>query len=209
MADTGQEPELLFFDTFSHESAEELNLDLVQFPRPVIIQEIRVIPLQTKVEADVPGGVRLGATNPSVFKLELFVNNLSKPNAATFESLGVLEYKENVNIQLKTDSEVPTDGLILKGWYNTITVAIYGELTIVKQDHHSSPPPPPPPQPRAKPQSKYGKLTSVKQDHHASPPPPPQPQPRTKAQSKFGVLIIVKHADHVSLSLPPPPQPKA
>ncbi|XP_071177036.1 protein virilizer homolog isoform X2 [Mytilus edulis] len=153
MADTGQEPELLFFDTFSHESAEELNLDLVQFPRPVIIQEIRVIPLQTKVEADVPGGVRLGATNPSIFKLELFVNNLSKPNAATFESLGVLDYKENVNIQLKTDSEVPTDGLILKGWYNTITVAIYGELTIVKQDHHSSPPPPPPPQPRAKPQT--------------------------------------------------------
>ena len=50
--------------------------------------------------------------------------------------------------------QVPTDGLILKGWYNTITVAIYGELTIVKQDHHSSPPPPPPPQPRAKPQSK-------------------------------------------------------
>ena len=50
--------------------------------------------------------------------------------------------------------QVPTDGLILKGWYNTITVAIYGVLTIVKQEHHQSPPPPPPPQPRAKPQSK-------------------------------------------------------
>lgn len=39
---------------------QELNLDLVQFPRPVLIQEVRIIPLQTKVQADVPGGVRLG-----------------------------------------------------------------------------------------------------------------------------------------------------
>lgn len=30
------------------------------------------------------------ATNPGSFKLELFVNNLSKPNASTFEKLGML-----------------------------------------------------------------------------------------------------------------------
>ncbi|XP_056008740.1 protein virilizer homolog isoform X5 [Ostrea edulis] len=151
MADTGQkcELELLFFDTFSHENAEELNLDLVQFPRPVLIQEVRIIPLQTRVQADVPGGVRLGATNPSSFSLELYVNNLNRPNAATFEKLGVISYKENVDIQMKTDAEVPTDGLILKGWYNTLTVAIYGSLTVVKPET-ASPPPPPPPQPRAK-----------------------------------------------------------
>ena len=29
------------------------------------------------------------ATNPSAFKLELFVNNLTRPNAATFEKLGL------------------------------------------------------------------------------------------------------------------------
>ncbi|XP_078337705.1 protein virilizer homolog isoform X3 [Crassostrea virginica] len=151
MADTGpkNELELLFFDTFSHENAEELNLDLVQFPRPVLIQEVRIIPLQTKVQADVPGGVRLGATNPSSFSLELYVNNLNRPNAATFEKLGIINYKENVDIQMKTDAEVPTDGLILKGWYNTLTVAIYGSLTVVKPET-LSPPPPPPPQPRAK-----------------------------------------------------------
>jgi len=39
---------------------QELNLDLVQFPRPVLIGEVRVIPLQTRVQVDVPGGVRLG-----------------------------------------------------------------------------------------------------------------------------------------------------
>ena len=39
---------------------QELNLDLVNFPRPVIVKEVRVIPLGTRVKADVPGGVRLG-----------------------------------------------------------------------------------------------------------------------------------------------------
>ena len=33
--------QLLFFDTFSHEAVEELNLDLVQFPSPVVVEEVR------------------------------------------------------------------------------------------------------------------------------------------------------------------------
>lgn len=73
--------ELLFFDTFSHDISEvsiklfylynnqinkiiyllqELNLDLVQFPKPVYISEVRIIPLGARVQADFPGGVRLG-----------------------------------------------------------------------------------------------------------------------------------------------------
>jgi hypothetical protein len=47
--------QLLFFDTFSHEIVEELNLDLVQFPNPVIVEEVRVIPLGAKVQANFPG----------------------------------------------------------------------------------------------------------------------------------------------------------
>ena len=35
-------------------------MDLVNFPRPVIVKAVRVIPLGTRVQADVPGGVRLG-----------------------------------------------------------------------------------------------------------------------------------------------------
>jgi len=35
-------------------------LDLVQFPRPVVVTEVRVVPLGTRVVADVPGNVRLG-----------------------------------------------------------------------------------------------------------------------------------------------------
>ncbi len=41
--------QLLFFDTFSHDAGEELNLDLVQFPSPVVVEEVRVIPLGAQV----------------------------------------------------------------------------------------------------------------------------------------------------------------
>ncbi|XP_058835151.1 protein virilizer [Topomyia yanbarensis] len=128
-------PELLFFDTFSHDTYEKLNLDLVQFPKPVYITEVRIIPLGARVQADFPGGVRLGATNPSQFKIELFVNDLGKPGAPTFECLGDFEYNQNNCIHLecgKSDDgprPIPTDGLVLKGFYTTITLAVYGILT--------------------------------------------------------------------------------
>ena len=121
--------QLLFFDTFSHEVVEELNLDLVQFPSPVIVEEVRVIPLGARVQANFPGGVRLGATNPTRFKLEFFVNDLGKPGAATFESLGVLQYNQSQQIHLHTSRVIPTDGLVLRGMYNAITLAVYGTLS--------------------------------------------------------------------------------
>lgn len=124
--------ELLFFDTFSHESSEEINLDLVQFPKPVYIGEVRIIPLGARVQADFPGGVRLGATNPSQFKIEFFVNDLSKPGASTFENLGAIDYNQNGNIHFEYNHSrppIPTDGLVLRGWYTTITLAVYGVLT--------------------------------------------------------------------------------
>ncbi|XP_058444919.1 protein virilizer [Malaya genurostris] len=129
-------PELLFFDTFSHDTYEKLNLDLVQFPKPVYITEVRIIPLGARVQADFPGGVRLGATNPSQFKIELFVNDLGKPGAPTFECLGDFEYNQNNCIHLECGKPddggtrpIPTDGLVLKGFYTTITLAVYGILT--------------------------------------------------------------------------------
>ncbi|KAL1500859.1 hypothetical protein ABEB36_006283 [Hypothenemus hampei] len=126
--------ELLFFDTFAHDSTEEVNLDLVQFPKPVYVSEVRIIPLGARVQADFPGGVRLGATNPSQFEIEFFVNDLGKPGASTFESLGAFKYDQNGKINLEhvlDDSvrKIPTDGLVLKGFYTTITLAVYGTLT--------------------------------------------------------------------------------
>lgn len=70
------------------------------------------------------------ATNPSQFEIQFFVNDLSKPGASTFEFLGGLEYKQNIHIQLECErKQIPTDGLVLRGWYTTITLAVYGTLT--------------------------------------------------------------------------------
>ncbi|XP_068224412.1 protein virilizer isoform X3 [Palaemon carinicauda] len=129
--------ELLFFDTFSHEVSDKVQLDLVQFPRPVQVTEIRAIPLGARVQADFPGGVRLGATNPSQFEIEYFVNDLSKRGAGTFESVGTLQYNQHGNIQMDFEKKVqyvPTDGLLLRGNYNAITLAVYGHLTKVQRE---------------------------------------------------------------------------
>ncbi|GFR93836.1 virilizer-like protein [Elysia marginata] len=155
MASSTKEVNLLFFDTFYHDqNVEELNLDLIQFSCPVVVDELRVIPLRTQVEPNLGKGYRLGGTLPAEFKLDVFVNNLNRPNASTFERLGQLDYKENKNIQLKLDREVPTDGLILKGWYRAVTLAVYGWVTTVNPVQDSPPPPPPPHPPLQTPQSK-------------------------------------------------------
>lgn len=115
---------------------------------------MRIIPLGARVQADFPGGVRLGATNPSKFQIELFVNDLAKPGASTFECLGNFEYNQNdcINLQCATSSDrsksirqIPTDGLVLRGWYTTITLAVYGSVAKdgIAEQQISSPPPPP------------------------------------------------------------------
>ena len=129
------EPTLLFFDTFSHDvaGAGDLNLDLVQFPSPVLVSELRIIPLGARVQANFPGGVRLGATNPTQFTIDFFVNDLSRPGAATFEKLGSLNYDQAGQIRLQCPKDgsaaIATDGLVLRGKYNTITLAVYGTLS--------------------------------------------------------------------------------
>ena len=122
--------QLLFFDTFSHDTASlsDLNLDLVQFPSPVTVREVRIIPLGARVSANFPGGVRLGATNPTKFDLEFFVNNLRAPGASTFESLGVLQYNQNGTISMVCNTNLATDGLVLRGRYAAITLAVYGQV---------------------------------------------------------------------------------
>ncbi|XP_015786330.1 protein virilizer homolog [Tetranychus urticae] len=124
--------ELLFFDTFAHESDQESNLDLVQFASPIIIDEIRIIPLGARVEADFPGGVRLGATNPSSFNVTFYINDFTKPTLCTFSDFGRFDYKQNINIQFVPEERKPTDGLLIKGSYRTLTLAIFGVQTNVK-----------------------------------------------------------------------------
>lgn len=119
--------DLLFFDTFSHSVGDKFNFDLVQFPSPVIIDLIKIVPLGQPIEANIPGNVRLGATNPSNCEVEFFINDLTKQDAHTMTDLGKLNCSEK-----KTDFSPPiqiqTDGLLLRGSYRTLTLAIFGQI---------------------------------------------------------------------------------
>uniref|UniRef100_A0A8C4VQM2 Vir like m6A methyltransferase associated n=1 Tax=Gopherus evgoodei TaxID=1825980 RepID=A0A8C4VQM2_9SAUR len=79
---------------------------------------------------------------------------------------------------------VNTDGLVLRGWYNCLTLAIYGSVDrVISHDRDSPPPPPPPPPP---PQQQAGlkrnpkHVDGEKEDQFNGSPPRPQPRgPRT------------------------------
>lgn len=61
------------------------------------------------------------------------MNDLSVNVASTFELLGKFSYNQNecINLECKNDEsirKIPTDGLVLKGCYTTITLAVYGNI---------------------------------------------------------------------------------
>lgn len=119
--------DLLFFDTFSHSNSDKDNFDLVQFPSPVIIDQIKVVPLGQPIEANIPGSVRLGATNPSKCELEFFINDLTKQDAHTMTDLGKFYCSEKDTV-FAPPLQIQTDGLLLRGSYRTLTLAIFGQV---------------------------------------------------------------------------------
>ncbi|XP_023557147.1 protein virilizer homolog [Octodon degus] len=123
-------------------------------------------------------------TSPHTFQLDLFFNNVSKPSAPVFDRLGSLEYDENTSIIFRPNSKVNTDGLVLRGWYNCLTLAIYGSVDRVISHDRDSPPPPPPPPPPPQPQPSLKRnpkhADGEKEDQFNGSPPRPQPRgPRT------------------------------
>lgn len=119
--------DLLFFDTFSHSGQERDNFDLVQFPSPVVIDLIKIVPLGQPIEAKIPGNVRLGATNPSNCELEFFINDLTKQDAHTMTDLGKF-YCSEKDTDFNPPLQIQTDGLLLRGSYRTLTLAIFGQI---------------------------------------------------------------------------------
>uniref|UniRef100_A0A8D3DU79 Vir like m6A methyltransferase associated n=1 Tax=Scophthalmus maximus TaxID=52904 RepID=A0A8D3DU79_SCOMX len=156
--------ELLFLDTFKHQSAELTNVDVVRFPCGVLITEVRVIPPGIKAHSNLPDSRAFGETSPHAFQLELFFNNVTKPNNPTFNRLGSLEYDENKSIVFRPSGKVNTDGLVLRGWYTSLTVAVYGTAERPHGHDQGSPPPPPPPPP----QQPSGPKRIIKQGGHHS-----------------------------------------
>ncbi|XP_051574611.1 protein virilizer homolog [Myxocyprinus asiaticus] len=174
--------ELLFLDTFKHQSAELTNVDVVRFPYGVLITEVRVIPPGIKAHSNLPDSRAFGETAPHAFQLDLFFNNVSKPNAPVFDRLGSLEYDENKSIIFRPNGKVNTDGLVLRGWYTCLTLAVYGTADRPHSHERDSPPPPPPPPPQ---QQQPGSKRNIKhewdnEEQYNGSPPRPQPRgPRT------------------------------
>ncbi|XP_069477471.1 protein virilizer homolog [Ambystoma mexicanum] len=160
--------ELLFLETFKHQNSEKgSNVDVVHFPYVVYISEVRVIPPGVRAHTSLPENRAYGETSPHHFQLDLYFNNVSKPTATVFDRLGSLDYDENTSIIFRPNSKINTDGLVLKGWYNCLTLAIYGSVDRVVKHERESPPPPPPPPPPQQPQivvkrvPKNGQTTST------------------------------------------------
>uniref|UniRef100_A0A670YI91 Vir like m6A methyltransferase associated n=1 Tax=Pseudonaja textilis TaxID=8673 RepID=A0A670YI91_PSETE len=160
------------------------NVDVVRFPCVVYINEVRVIPPGIRAHSNLPESRAYGETSPHTFQLDLFFNNVSKPSAPVFDRLGSLEYDENSSIIFRPNAKVNTDGLVLRGWYNCLTLAIYGSVDrVVGHDRDSPPPPPPPPPPPQQQQAlkRTPKLADgEKEEQFNGSPPRPQPRgPRT------------------------------
>ncbi|XP_072317454.1 protein virilizer homolog [Eucyclogobius newberryi] len=172
--------ELLFLDTFKHQSAEITNVDVVRFPCGVLITEVRVIPPGLKAHSSLPDNRAFGETSPHAFQLEIFFNNVTKPNCSTFNRLGSLEYDENKSIIFRPSGKVNTDGLVLRGWYTNLTVAVYGTSERSHGHDQGSPPPPPPPPPQLQSGLKRVKQEWEKDEHYNGSPPRLGPRgPRT------------------------------
>ncbi|XP_056378477.1 protein virilizer homolog isoform X2 [Hyla sarda] len=179
--------ELLFLDTFKHQNTEQgSNVDVVRFPCVVYINEVRVIPPGVRAHNNLPDSRAYGETSPHTFHLDLFVNNVNKPSATVFDRLGSLDYDENNSIIFRPNAKVNTDGLVLKGWYNCLTLAVYGSVDRVILNHERDSPPPPPPPPPPPQQLQIGlkrnpkHVEEDKEDQYNGSPPRPQPRgPRT------------------------------
>ncbi|XP_068093768.1 protein virilizer homolog [Hyperolius riggenbachi] len=181
--------ELLFLDTFKHQNTEQgSNVDVIRFPCLVYINEVRVIPPGIRAHSGLPDSRAYGETSPHNFHLDLFFNNVTKPTATVFDRLGSLDYDENNAIIFRPNSKVNTDGLVLKGWYNCLTLAVYGSVdrVIINHERDSPPPPPPPPPPPQQQHPQIGlkrnpkHVEEEKEDQYNGSPPRPQPRgPRT------------------------------
>ncbi|XP_026856968.2 LOW QUALITY PROTEIN: protein virilizer homolog [Electrophorus electricus] len=170
--------ELLFLDTFKHQNAELTNVDVVRFPYGVLITEVRVIPPGIKAHSSLPDSRAFGETAPHAFQLDLFFNNVSKPTAPVFDRLGSLEYDENKSIVFRPSGKVNTDGLVLRGWYTCLTLAVYGSAERSHNRERDSPPPPPPPPTQQHPTASKRTVKHEWENEEQFNGSPPRPQPR-------------------------------
>ncbi|KAH9407157.1 hypothetical protein TYRP_012706, partial [Tyrophagus putrescentiae] len=118
---------------FEDANKKDYSVGLIQFSEPVIIHELRIVPLSTLVTSDTLKGGRLGATIPSSFEVHFYVNDLKTKNASTFLDIGSLSYKEHERFIFKPTLHVPTDALFLRGLFESLTIAVLGSVTDINR----------------------------------------------------------------------------
>lgn len=87
------------------------------------------------------GGLILGATEPTHFPIEFSCNNIHAESTDTYQSLGTLDYDENLCRKFKCSTNIWSDKLIVSGRFVAITVVVYGTpkdsdvKSVQKKDH--------------------------------------------------------------------------
>ncbi|XP_063951196.1 protein virilizer homolog [Lytechinus pictus] len=197
--------EVLFFDTLTHETSEEVNMDLVRFSMPVCIHEVRVIPRGFSIHPSIHDDTGMGQTSPHSFKLETFVHKM-KSSSAIFERLGTLEYKEGSDIQIIPKNQVATESMVVRGRYGRLTLMVLGMLASRGKEPERSPsppPPPPPPPPKQVPPPTKRPIEAV-----ISPEPPmPHQAPDQSKPAEWDSWSHEQDAKRPRYTEPPPPEP--
>ncbi|CAF3938847.1 unnamed protein product [Adineta steineri] len=138
---SSSQQEFLFFDTIAHDGEIEqvLQVDEIKFDQPVYIDEIRIIPSGYNVTGLEKSATRMGATKPMPCELEFFGKNLnarSNRDRVRYRRLGKRLFRDENDMIYYPSLSIPTDSMIVKGKYDTLTVAVVGVLARPK-----SPPP--------------------------------------------------------------------
>lgn len=114
------------------------------------------------------------------------MNDLSRRNSSTFIQLGELGFTQD-EIRF-IPRKVPTDGLLIKGSYTTITLAVYGNLTKLEQENT-------PPQPTIQ-HSKHSNEPQATQTAHVATTPQDQ-SPGGIKSGKMGGKPLQNSLDNV------------
>ncbi|VDN97830.1 unnamed protein product [Rodentolepis nana] len=124
------------------------NLNFIRFSSIVSISEIRIIPFGSVVESKQSDEGVIGTTNPDKFKIRFYCYN--DTTAPTLFQIAEFNYNESKGINIvPLPQPVPSNILLLRGDYSTITVAVFGlpyfpalQQTGIAVPNFSVPPPP-------------------------------------------------------------------
>ena len=72
----------------------------------------------------------LGGSYPSTFQLEVFAKNNNHPNSSSYQKIGALDYAESDTTVVQCDLLFPTNFIVFRGNYQTLTIALIGDAII-------------------------------------------------------------------------------